>query len=292
MNLDFLYEKTAAFASETGLERVYPDLKTFLEPAIAFRLMKVETGQSLNTKSHLGGKPDLPAGFQWPDHVGRPLDFLIQVNCAEIAGFEPQSWLPKAGLLSFFYDLEEQPWGSDPEDLTGFRVVYFKNISELDSHELPDQCKPIPNWALQFSPCLTAPSPWSRVYEKLQSQIAFTPEEEDIYFNFIEALDSIAYPKGGQHRLLGHSANIQGDMQLEAQLVTHGINCGDPEGYRSPKARQLEAGAEDWRLLLQLDSDRQALFTWGDAGMLYFWMRAEDLQSRSFDRAWMELQCN
>ena len=291
MNTDLLYEKAAAIAAETGLERVYPILKEFLEPALAFNLMKFEPGQALIGRSHQGGMPDLPVGFQWPEHNGRPLDFLLQVNCAEVAEFDLENALPKAGLLSFFYDLEEQPWGYDPEDLDGFKVIYSENSSENHCHAIPAQSRPLPTCVLQFSACLTAPSPWSRVYENLQSKIAFTADEEDNYFEFIDKLDEMAYPKGGQHRLLGHPANIQGDMQLEAQLVTHGINCGGPEGYRSAQAKEFEAGAGDWRLLLQLDSDGKANLTWGDAGMLYFWMREEDLRAQAFERVWMELQC-
>jgi uncharacterized protein YwqG len=292
MEPDTLYAIAAAYATKTGMGRVYPILKEFLEPALAFSLVKVKPGKALKGKSHQGGMPDLPVGFQWPEHSGRPLDFLLQVNCAELAEFDLESALPKAGLLAFFYDLEEQPWGYDPDDLDGFKVAYFENSSELKLHPIPAQSKPLPTCALQFSACLTAPSPWSRVYEKLQSRIAFKPEEEDNYFEFIDKLDEFAYSKGGQHRLLGHPANLQGDMQLEAQLVTHGINCGGPEGYRSAQAKPFEAGADDWRLLLQLDSDSMANLTWGDAGMLYFWIRKEDLQARAFERAWMKLQCS
>jgi uncharacterized protein YwqG len=292
MDINLLYEKAAAIAIETGLERVYPILKEFLEPTLAFSLMKFEPGQALKGKSHQGGMPDLPAGFQWPVHSGRPLDFLLQVNCAETAEFDLESALPRAGLMVFFYDLEEQPWGYDPDDLDGFKVAFFEDDSNLWLHPIPAQSKHLPTCALQFSACLTTPSPWSRAYENLLRKIAFTSQEEDNYFMFMDKLNEMADTKGGQHRLLGHSTNLQGDMQLEAQLVTHGINCGDPEGYRSAQAKALEDGADDWRLLLQIDSDRTANLTWGDAGMLYFWIRKQDLQAQAFERVWMELQCS
>lgn len=44
-------------------------------------------------------------------------------------------------------------------------------------------------------------------------------------------------------------------------------------------------------LLLQLDSDQDANLMWGDAGLLYFWIRTEDLVAGRFDRVWMTLQC-
>ena len=58
-------------------------------------------------------------------------------------------------------------------------------------------------------------------------------------------------------------------MELEAQLASHGVYCGDPAGYESPEAGRLEAGAKDRRLLLQLDSDEHMDVMWGDAGILY-----------------------
>jgi uncharacterized protein YwqG len=103
----------------------------------------------------------------------------------------------------------------------------------------------------------------------------------------------VGRPKGSgvQHQLLGHSNNIQGDMQLEAQLVTNGLYCGDERGYQDPRRRALEKGADQWQLLLQLDSDDGAKMMWGDAGMLYFWIRRDDLRAGRFDKVWMAFQC-
>ena len=80
-------------------------------------------------------------------------------------------------------------------------------------------------------------------------------------------------------------------MQLEAQLVTNGLYCGDASGYRDPRRPELEKTCEDWQLLLQLDSDDSANLMWGDMGMLYFSVRKSDLTDRDFSRAWMTLQC-
>lgn len=79
-------------------------------------------------------------------------------------------------------------------------------------------------------------------------------------------------------------------MQLEAQLVTHGLYCGNPSGYADPRRVALEADCEQWSLLLQLDSD-DPLFMWGDGGTLYYWLREADLARRDFAPAWMALQC-
>ncbi len=75
-------------------------------------------------------------------------------------------------------------------------------------------------------------------------------------------------------------------------LVTNGLYCGDQTGYEDPRARELEGGADEWMLLLQLDSDDGADLMWGDGGMLYFWIRKEDLRQHRFDKVWMTLQCH
>jgi hypothetical protein len=54
---------------------------------------------------------------------------------------------------------------------------------------------------------------------------------------------------------------------------------------------ELESGRYDWILLLQLDSDDDAGMMWGDVGMLYFWIKREDLKKENFDNVWMILQC-
>jgi uncharacterized protein YwqG len=84
---------------------------------------------------------------------------------------------------------------------------------------------------------------------------------------------------------------IQGDMQLEAQLVSNGLYCGNPSGYEDPRRETLEPGADEWVLLLQFDSDSRIDVMWGDLGMLYFWIRKSDLAERRFDRTWMTVQC-
>ena len=104
-----------------------------------------------------------------------------------------------------------------------------------------------------------------------------------------------ATPFGGNplHQLLGYSAPVQdNDMDLQCQLVSNGVYCGDPTGYQDPRRAELEKGRSDWILLLQIDSDDRAGMMWGDAGLLYFWIRREDLARRDFTKVWMVSQCS
>ena len=75
--------------------------------------------------SRFGGNPDVPPDFVWPTYEGedhknvvkeRPLSFLAQFACADLAPFDKEHLLPDHGLLSFFYESNSQPWGYDPKD--------------------------------------------------------------------------------------------------------------------------------------------------------------------------------
>ena len=81
-------------------------------------------------------------------------------------------------------------------------------------------------------------------------------------------------------------------MELECQLASNGVYCGNSEGYQSRQAKVLEQGAADWRLLLQIDTDEEGPgWMWGDVGRLYFWLTRQDLTSLRFDNVWLIFQC-
>ena len=92
--------------------------------------------------------------------------------------------------------------------------------------------------------------------------------------------------------MLGPAQNIQGEMELECQLASHGIYCGNSDGFESERAQRLREGAPDWRLLLQIDTDEDGPgWMWGDVGRIYFWIKQQDLRSLRFDDVWLILQC-
>jgi uncharacterized protein YwqG len=122
------------------------------------------------------------------------------------------------------------------------------------------------------------------------ADLALSSVELDIYAQVLEQIQE-QMPQAVEHQLLGHASLIQGDMQLECQLVANGLYCGDPSGYQDPRAVELAQGASRWRLLAQIDSDEEADMMWGDCGRLYYWLTDDALRRRAFSESWMILQC-
>jgi len=96
----------------------------------------------------------------------------------------------------------------------------------------------------------------------------------------------------GTHRIGGHPDYIQHDPKLEAQLVSNGLYCGNSTGYEKGRELGLDAGAGDWELLFQVDSEEATEMIWGDVGRLYFLIRKQDLAARAFEKTWMVWDCH
>jgi uncharacterized protein YwqG len=115
--------------------------------------------------------------------------------------------------------------------------------------------------------------------------------ELEVYFTEVDD-----FPPGSGHQLLGHPAAIQsGDLPMpqQCQFVSNGLYMGGGGGpvFDENRAEELEPGAADWILLLQLDSEQRAGMQWGDHGRLFFWIRRQDLERCDFSNVWMLLEC-
>jgi uncharacterized protein YwqG len=279
-----MLDEARARLAAAGLAHAADRILALARPAIRLTTRAAREGWPVGA-SRIGGHPDLPAGAEWPSWNGRRLSFLAQVNLEELRPYACGRSLPTEGLLQFFYDPEQETWGFDPKDRGSWAVLFQASLQGLQPTL---GGRRFPGCRVTMTEVTTLP-PWeSHDFE----QLGLTKKERDAYLGVTDALED-AHPEPAlQHQLLGNPAAIQGDMQLECQLVSHGLYCGDLSGYNDPRSRQLEPGASDWRLLFQLDSDDAADMMWGDCGRLYFWMTEAALADRRFDTAWMILQCS
>jgi uncharacterized protein YwqG len=249
-----------------------------------YAAIKPAAGESPIGASKVGGLPDLPAELAWPSWRNGPLDFLAQVNLADIAGAEND--LPSEGLLSFFYDADAQPWGFEPGDLGGAAVVY--STGSLVRRDGEGAGEPFPERSMRFELGIGLPTVEGGGLDQLG------PDEDtaDAYAELLEEL----YGEPGQDGssgtwLLGCPCEVQGEMSEECALVTGGLSTGTPDAHHDPRSAPLREQAHDWRLLFQLASIEDAGMMWGDMGFLYFWIRKQDLEAHDFSATWTILQC-
>ena len=265
--------------SKGGLSRIGTELAKLSKECVRMRSTPRANESVPIGTSKLGGLPDLPLGFAWPKWKTSHLTFVAQMNLAELPASE---LLPNVGMLSFFYDPDQSAWGFDPKHKEGFRLWHFPEVSQLIRTAEPEPST-FPCVQLSFEPFLSLPDSSAKSARDLLLEIG----DYEQYRDFVETHAGPA----PQHQILGWPHIIQNEMELECQLVTNGLYCGDLSGYKDSRRKELEPGADDWTLLFQIDSDDNAQMMWGDGSMLYVWIRRQDLAARNFEKTWTILQC-
>ena len=263
-------------------------LKKFSRDSIRLKIEGAPTG-----RSHFGGISELPEGVDYPvfkcstceddEKKVRPLHFLAQIDCAEIAAIDRSGLLPTTGTLLFFYQCESNCWGFDPEDAGCSRVIYYEGKGEKVAS--PENITVYPEIGIKFAAEKSYPS-----YENFDT---LAPGEVDC--GAYEAARIALGSEEGEntHKLLGWSDPIQGMMEPECELISRGYYLGNgyPNDVDIPAIRK--GSLDEWLLLFQLDTVTEGDFElmFGDCGRIYFFIRREDLVEKRFDRVWMIFQC-
>lgn len=194
-------------------------------------------GRTALGASKLGGAPDLPKGFVWPDYEGRPMAFVGQLRLAEISpAVRADLRLPKQGLISFFVAAESEPAQADGAS-GGCAVVLFDAASKLvrmDSDAATFEERSV-SWKE-----LVLPPP-------------------------VAVADKLLDDDAAAMRLYG------------AALSDHDRALGEPAHWVGghPWPVQDPPESEGERLLLQIDSDDELGMQWSDMGRLYFMLRPD-----------------
>ena len=260
---------------------------------------EVGTSGSLSS-SRLGGDPYLPSDFVWPrftddDGVERPLSFFCQINLCELHKYDKDGVLPPRGILYFFYDCASFCWGFDPKDIGAARVYYYDNTDVIGMQSTPppedlEQEYTIPEVALTFRTDTSYPS-----FEELDIHTSLECDWEE-YDQVLNALGVDTDSYLSEHKLLGYADVIQNEMLTECERVSRGLYCGNPEAYESTPedvTQDISDHASDWILLLQLSTITKGDFELmlGDCGMIYYYIRKEDLTAMRFDKTMFSVQC-
>ena len=223
--------------------------------------------------SRLEWLPDLPRGVEWPHYGGRAMEFIGQINLADLdMDFHPL--IPTRGWLYFFIgDFWDQ-------DFIPHRVLYFDGpITELE------RAVPLAN--------LRQPDQLRDDTALLSFQSGFfldaSFEDSFHYYNFGHkpenaVLAEIKTPicsflDGAPVRVGGFTTGIHGGGEDNYALK---YLCGTDNIRDIPDGR-----AKPIEMLFSVDSMMGRC--WGDVGYLDFFIRKDDLENRYFDNTYCEV---
>jgi len=215
--------------------------------------------------SRFGGVPDLPPGTAWPDRDGVPMEFIAQVNLADLAGMPAASRLPSSGTLAFFWNSQ---WASSDMEREArcCAVIFAEGVLERctpPSIEWKSEYAKEPQIApslhglasLTFQPALSVPGGVS----------PFITAPLDEFWQDFQAEHGNELAGLGEDDETGHANYLLGYV--------------DEQDYVDAHAN----GTED-QLLLQVDSEDAAEFSFGDCNKLFFLLTAKELAARDFSK--------
>lgn len=267
-----------------GLSHLAPQILAYLQPCIAISpTVKAGKWDAVSEEtfdetpigiSKLGGHPDVPIDFQWPETEEGPLPFMAQIRLEDIAHLDPEDTLPHQGLLLFFFDHTLEIWHET-------HVFHAKNPSDLMRIMPPEDLTEfgvLAPYALTFSRGWSLPASQSLEMEAVLS--GCNDAQKNAYGQWRHDLWS--------HQLLGHIFYYNYDERPYAAAWQDGIESADHEG--TPEQRQKwRDEAKQWRGLLQFTTDQDEngeTINWGDAGSICFIIPEADLQTRNFERVY------
>lgn len=266
---------------EAGMHHLSEEILNAALPSVRWVSQPVKSEDIAEVgSSKLGGEPDLDPTVSWPIHNGRPLEFVAQLNLSQIPRIETNP-LPVDGILTFFYDAEEQPWGMKLQEQESWHVICSPSEAALERREVPLRAKTFQTCALDLFTELTIPFARTAAAREF---IDDNGNDWNAYWNLYSAYN-IRPPRsdGFVHRSFGHPDAIQGDMTRRIEATLRGEDL-------TQASDSLNQAATEWRLLFQCDSDPQTGMQWGGDGRIYFWIRESDLLECNFTNVFLQLQ--
>jgi len=224
--------------------------------------------------SWLGGTPRA-GSFEWPVWGGVELAFLGRIALAGL----PPSALPADGALLLFFAVDRAPSGNRPADSGACRVEHVEGDPAEDEPlygGMPFAAvTPSAELTLPAAPALPALDAdeleeWTELRERLAAAQGVELEERAASYHAL-------------HRLLGHPDTYAEGMEVDAELVSRGVDLDD-EPFAEVSDEEESSAAANWTLLLQIPNDVDLALDLGDASRLFVWIRRDDLGAGRFDR--------
>jgi uncharacterized protein YwqG len=263
-------------------------------PAIGLHDRDLGDEPSVMGTTRFGGRPDLPNSVSWPIGPHGPLAFLGQIALHEVHPFDICRVLPRSGMLTFFFNIEDYAWGISRKDRQRFEVLYFPSDTTLRRRDFPETIVPVNRVqrVRQVIPYLRWNLPRA---DPLAQEVAGFLEEgtwgkpatEPFTISYWGLDDELTKPHIplGNHQLLGWANGIY-QQQEDCRLMCARSQLDFPERGTPEYAKALEE-RRHWRCLLQIGDDVKLYNDgWADGGTIAFMIREDDLAQRRFDACW------
>jgi uncharacterized protein YwqG len=246
------------------------------------------TATDNNVFTKIGGQPLADKNFEWPKWNGQSLAFIMQIKLSEITLLSNLQQFPQEGLLYVFYDKEQSTCGDSYKDRGSWKIIFCPEHDDLNLVPYPQDIEDEYKYTekkLGQTLIKTYPSEDEIIMKHLtqEQRLHFTRDLRDWCNDLVDSLLDSAYGDSPLHQIGGIALPVQTfDMERDCQLAF----------FKKRQTKEnLEKDSKDWILLLQIGSDDDVGMMWGDGGMLYFWIRKDDLAQLNFENVWMILEC-
>jgi uncharacterized protein (TIGR02996 family) len=216
-------------------------------PAVAINTIPCAEGDLVPGATKFGGLPSLPKNTSWPRCERGPLEFLAQLDLAEMQRTVAGRALPATGLLSFFM------YHNYPQDEFG----------GIEGRGVPGGLKLLhtpPGVDLQpLSPPADLTEDLGRPHQSCRLSLVDALDLPDSAPDWPEEESGLRPPlvSEASHQLFGYS-----HITVLAEDPTPG-----PE----------------WQLLIRFDSDDKLRWGWGDGHRLFWYIRSAELRAFRLD---------
>lgn len=248
--------------------------------------------------SKIGGMPDLPLDYDWPEYEGKAMTFFAQINLKEIANL--QDILPSSGWLFFFVHFDEPgKYGANWQNIPPrekYAVRFFDGlIKELEEYYYPKNLLE----SLRF--------PASKIYFRKKFMLPSSREAivlKDLNWEEadLQALASLRnFKRSSNAKLLGYPQAVQYDVLYDwsSQYLK---DYAFSQEEKTQAFAENKAKTNEFICLLEFDCSIRHYYTEtaiepvfpdfkkiGEQNF-YFGILKEDLEALNFDNALLVFQ--
>lgn len=251
---------------------------------ISFKnLKKLSSAEDKNNihSTKIGGTPYWPESMKWPTCDKGPLTCIAQINfaeCPKLPGY------PSEGILQFFI-WNDEVFHEISNKNGPFQMVYHKDINQKQSSNIQSTTFDDDWMHYGFDPFNGA------LIGKLtleENYINFS--EESCFDEVVPIISKIFGINKFQLKNPDHY-NIYWDIldKMDSTSNAYGTRIGGHPYFIQSDDRSFTKGYKDSILLLQIDSEAGMMF--GDAGIINFFIKEEDLARKKFDKVLFAFAC-